>query len=133
MIYLGNLKKIEQNKYMIGHIHYMPFDEINGLRKTKEELEQEGVLIENIPEPKYIESTQAIMYWNPVDKQVFYEYEDVPKSEEDIEKETLKTLVKQVAEEKLKDIQKDKLITETTKELAKVKLDIIELKKGSVQ
>lgn len=87
MIFLGELKRIEENKIKAKFIHYMPFDNIYGLHKTKEELELEGVLIENIPEPKYIENKQAIMYWNPVDKQIFYEYEDVPKSDEGLEQQ----------------------------------------------
>ncbi|MFV3102126.1 hypothetical protein ACLD45_13345, partial [Clostridium botulinum] len=36
---------------------------------------------------KHIENKQAIMYWNPVDKQIFYEYEDVPKSDEGLEQQ----------------------------------------------
>ncbi|NFM47521.1 hypothetical protein FDB72_15575 [Clostridium botulinum] len=87
MIFLGELKKIEENKIKAKFIHYMPFDNVYGLHKTKEELEQEGILIENIPEPKYIENKQAIMYWNPVDKQIFYEYEDDPKSDEGLEQQ----------------------------------------------
>ncbi|HID0825357.1 TPA: hypothetical protein ACXDAP_003558 [Clostridium botulinum] len=91
MIFLGELKRIEENKIKAKFIHYMPFDNIYGLHKTKEELELEGVLIENIPEPKHIENKQAIMYWNPVDKQIFYEYEDVPKSDEGLEQQKQQT------------------------------------------
>ncbi|ACQ53975.1 hypothetical protein EXN65_20170 [Clostridium botulinum] len=87
MIFLSNFEKVEENKLKVRFIHYMPFDPIDGLNKTKEELELEGVLIENIPEPKHIENKQAIMYWNPVDKQIFYEYEDVPKSDEGLEQQ----------------------------------------------
>ncbi len=68
MIFLSNFEKVEENKLKVRFIHYMPFDPINGLHKTKEELEQEGVLIENIPESKYIENKQAIMYYNPIKK-----------------------------------------------------------------
>ncbi|EQB4335412.1 hypothetical protein ACYJ2V_001099 [Clostridium botulinum] len=87
MIFLGELKRIEENKIRAKFIHYMPFDNVYGLHKTKEELEQEGILIENIPEPKYIENKQAIMYWEPVNKQIFYEYEDVPKFDEGLEQQ----------------------------------------------
>ncbi|HDK7138947.1 TPA: hypothetical protein PTV74_001364 [Clostridium botulinum] len=87
MIFLSNFEKVEENKLKVRFIHYMPFDPINGLHKTKEELEQEGVLIENIPESKYIENKQAIMYYNPIKKEIFYEYEDVPKSDEGLEQQ----------------------------------------------
>lgn len=82
MIFLGNLIKITDTKYSIGLIHYVPFDPQNGLGKTEEKLEQEGILIENIPKSQQIESKQAVMYWNAVDKAVFYEYEDIAKSKE---------------------------------------------------
>ncbi|HID0823936.1 hypothetical protein HYH70_11280 [Clostridium botulinum] len=92
MIFLGELKKIEENKIKAKFMHYMPFDNVYGLHKTKEELEQERILIENIPEPKYIENKQAIMYWNPADKQIFYEYEDVLKSDEKLEQQKQQSL-----------------------------------------
>ncbi|APH23809.1 hypothetical protein [Clostridium botulinum] len=102
MIFLGELKKIEENKIKAKFIHYMPFDNVYGLHKTKEELEQEGILIENIPEPKYIENKQAIMYWNPADKQIFYEYEDIPDYEENIPKSK-----EEIQEERIEKLEND--------------------------
>ncbi|WP_061306824.1 hypothetical protein [Clostridium botulinum] len=92
MIFLGELKKIEENKIKAKFIHYMPFNNVYSLHKTKEELEQEGILIENIPEPKYMENKQAIMYWNPADKSIFYEYEDVLKSDKELEQQKQQSL-----------------------------------------
>ncbi|EKX80555.1 hypothetical protein CFSAN001628_005554 [Clostridium botulinum CFSAN001628] len=80
----------------------MPFDSVYGLHKTKEELEQEGILIENIPEPKYIENKQAIMYWNPADKQIFYEYEDIPNYEENTPKSK-----EEIQEERIEKLEND--------------------------
>ncbi|MBO0537900.1 hypothetical protein EXQ27_04115 [Clostridium botulinum] len=79
-------------------MNFYPFHPVYGLGKAKEELEQKGILIENIPEPKYIENKQAIMYWNPADKQIFYEYEDIPKNKDDLLQERLSALEKSNAE-----------------------------------
>lgn len=107
MIFLGQLNKITEEKFSIGFIHYMPFDKKNGLGKTKEGLEKEGILIENLPEPKQIKGKQAIMYFNPIKKEVFYEYNDIPKSKEEMVqdnfnqlKEENKELKKQLEEQK---------------------------------
>lgn len=97
MIYLGNLIKITDTKYSIGFIHYMPFDAINGLGKTQEQLEQEGILIESVPQSQVIEGKTSIMYVNPVDKLIFYEYEDIPKSKEDLQQELNAKLLKDSA------------------------------------
>jgi hypothetical protein len=35
----------------VGLIHYLPFDEEQGLGKTEEELLQKGLLVDSIPEP----------------------------------------------------------------------------------
>ncbi|MFV3013742.1 hypothetical protein ACLD43_16675 [Clostridium botulinum] len=119
------IEKITQNKARVYSIHNFP---------EMVEDKTDGILVDDIlPKPELKQNEYAVHYINPQTKEQSYEICTIEKTQEDIEKETLKTLVKQVAEEKLKNIQKDKLITETTKELAKVKLDIIELKKGSVQ
>lgn len=130
MIFLGNLNKIESDKYAIGYTHYMPFDSVNGLGKTKEELEQEGILIENIPEPEQIEGKYTIMYWNPIEQKVFYEYKDIPKSKEKNLEEKIKTLTENLAQEKINNMKKDALAVNLTKEVANLKIEVMNLKKG---
>lgn len=58
-------------------IHYMPFDAVNGLGKTEEELSAEGVLVDTIPEPDVIVGKIAVTHYTP-EKGIYYEYVDAP-------------------------------------------------------
>lgn len=60
----------------VSSIHHMPFDEKYGLNKTVEELQQEGVLVENIPKPEQIEGKIPLLKYNGAE--LYYEYEDAP-------------------------------------------------------
>ncbi|GCD10604.1 hypothetical protein [Clostridium tagluense] len=82
MIFLGNLTKITDIKYKIGFIHYMPFDVVNGMNKTQEELEKDGILVDDIPEAKQVDNKNPIMYVNPKNKEIFYEYIYISKTQE---------------------------------------------------
>lgn len=62
-------------------VHYKPFDAKYGLGKTKEELELDGLFVDSIPAPIEIDHKSPIMYFNPTTKEIFYEYEDIPKTE----------------------------------------------------
>lgn len=66
------------NKGMIEFIHSCPFDPVNGLNKSRDELLKEGFLVENFPEPKLVEGKRAIPYYNVVTKEVTYEYVLIP-------------------------------------------------------
>jgi hypothetical protein len=77
MKFLGFLEKVTDEKYKIGMIHNMPFDQIHGLRKTQEELETEGILVENIPPEQIQDNTVSTLYYNPLTKQAWYEYNKV--------------------------------------------------------
>lgn len=81
----------------VNYIHYMPFDGKHGLGKTQEQLEQEGVLVDSIPEPQIIEGKNPIMYYSK-EKGIFYEYEDIPKSKEELQSEEIKNLKQQLAQ-----------------------------------
>ncbi|NDI34569.1 hypothetical protein [Chengkuizengella sediminis] len=75
MIFIKLGEKIEEKKVRITLIHYMPFDEKEGLSDT--EIAQ-GVLIENMPEKDetlLAQGSKALLYYNPYDKSLFYEYE----------------------------------------------------------
>jgi hypothetical protein len=76
-IFLGNLVSVSETKMTIGLRHYMPFDEVHGLHQTQEELLQHGAFIAAIPQPEP-NGKQAILYYNPVTRSVFYEYTDPP-------------------------------------------------------
>lgn len=76
---LGDLRQVTETKAKVGLVHNMPFDEVNGLHKTQEELEQIGILVDEIPEPQIPTGQQVSgMFVNPETKEVWYEYEDVP-------------------------------------------------------
>lgn len=62
----------------IESIHYMPFDSINGLGKTKEELESEGgIFVESVPEPENRPGKSAMLKYSEADG-LYYEYTDRP-------------------------------------------------------
>jgi len=77
MIYLGNLEQIKDNKYKVGLIHYRPQDIDTS----------EGILVDKLPEPTQQDGKVAVLYVNIDTKEPFYEYEDIPKTEESILKE----------------------------------------------
>lgn len=118
------------NDNRVEFVHYQPFNLLNGLGKTREQLEQEGILVDSIPEPQQIEGKQAVMYWNPIDKNVFYEYKDIPKSKEENLEEKIKTLTENLAKEKINNMKKDALAVNLTKEVANLKIEVMNLKKG---
>jgi hypothetical protein len=87
--------KTEENKVIL--VHYMPFDDINGLGKTEEELLQTGYLVEEIPELEQIDGKSAITYYTP-EQGFWFEYADIPKTPEQIQAEKIDLLENQTAE-----------------------------------
>lgn len=73
---------------LVTFVHYMPFDGEHGMGKTKEELEQEGILVESIPEPKQNGKIPKL-FVNRETKELWYEYSDRPPTQEE-EMEQLK-------------------------------------------
>lgn len=63
-------------------IHYQPFDEVNGLRKTQKELEQTGILVESLPEAQPQEGQDAVLKYSETEG-LYYEYVDRPPSSEE--------------------------------------------------
>lgn len=76
----------------------MPFDDKNGLGKTKEELEREGILVDSVPKPEQIKGKADILYCNPKTKELWYEYEDIPKTPEEELQEKIQALEQSIAE-----------------------------------
>lgn len=72
MIYAGEMKKVSEGVYRVGLVHYMPFDEVNGLGKTQEQLQQEGILVEALPEKEDREGYEAELMYNGTS--LYYEY-----------------------------------------------------------
>lgn len=76
MIYIENEKITGQVIFQ----HNFPFHEEHGLRKTQEELEQSGMLVESIPErPDEMVGKNLVLYANPLR----WEYEDRPLTQEE--------------------------------------------------
>ena len=65
--------KTENDK--VTFIHYLPFDEKNGMGKTEEELLKEGYLVDEIPEAEQIDGKIPILYYTK-EKDFWYEYID---------------------------------------------------------
>lgn len=129
MIFIGNLEKITDTKEKIGFIHYDPFNEKYGLHKTKEELQKQGVFVDNIPKEEQ-EGKTAELFYNPVTNECFYEYSDAPKGIPSLE-EQINSLGQIVTEEKMKNLQKDKIISSLGTQLAEIKMLIIKLQGGN--
>lgn len=70
-------KFIKTENTKVVYTHFMPFDEKDGLKKTEEELLQEGYLIDEIPEPDRQEGKIAEAHYTP-EQGYYYEYVDAP-------------------------------------------------------
>lgn len=89
MIFLGELIKINENIHKVHYINYYA-EEYTG-DKSK------GVIVDKLPTFESNDK-RPILYVNTATKETFYEYEEIPKSEEDISKEKIDFLEKQVAD-----------------------------------
>ncbi|NFA59448.1 hypothetical protein K8O96_12195 [Clostridium sporogenes] len=88
--------RITDEKYQVMSIHFIPFDPEYGLEKTKEELEANGgIFVTEIPKSERINGKYPIRYWNPKTQKIFYEYEDVPEHEEEIQEGRIEKLEKE--------------------------------------
>ena len=61
-------------------IHAFPFDPKMGLQATREELEERGVFVSEIPEPENIIGKIPIRKYNPDTNEIYYEYKQAPLS-----------------------------------------------------
>ncbi len=85
----------------VGITHLKPFDEKDGLGKTREELEQTGLLLESEPVPEKIEGKDAVLKYNATTKSLYFEYVDkvpVPKTEMELALERIASLEQSNAE-----------------------------------
>jgi hypothetical protein len=110
MIYLGLDTKIgERSK--VWFVHYQPFDEIIGLQKTKEELEQTGIFVDTVPYPQEVNGKTPVLFANPQTKELWYEYEDLPKDENILTQELEETKAKLAMAELTIDTLRQQMIT----------------------
>jgi hypothetical protein len=80
----------------IQAIHYQPFDPVYGLKKSQEELLQEGILVESIPKPEFIEGKVPVLKYDPTNKELYYEYEDIPPTKEELLEKEIEQLKQQL-------------------------------------
>jgi len=93
--------KITETKAFVEGIHYDPFHPTDGFGKTQEELEAEGgIFVERsaVPQPEN-NGKIARLYINPQTKEMWHEYEEMPKSEMEILKEENEALKKSQADQ----------------------------------
>ncbi len=117
----------------VGLTHLKPFDEKDGLGKTREELEKTGLVLEAEPVAEKIEGKDAVLKYNAETKSLYFEYVDkvpIPKTEMEILQGNVNSLGAQLAQEKLKNMQKDTTIAQLGQEIAKLKLEVISIKGG---
>ena len=65
---------IKEKNGIVEYMHYKPFHEKHGLKKTVAELEQEGFLVDFIPTPEQIENKTPVLHINTETKELWYEY-----------------------------------------------------------
>lgn len=123
MIYL----KFEQDG-TVSTQHFMPFDSINGLGKTKEELESEGgVFVDSVPEPENRPGKAAVLKYSEADG-LYYEYVDRPMTQE----ERLESLQDENADLMFQNAMQDMSIATLQDENAELMFTIANLQLGGV-
>lgn len=75
--------RVNKETNMVTFIHKMPFDPINGLGKTKDELLKTGYFVSDFPEPAIKVGKRAIPYYDYEKKEVTYEYQNLPLSDKE--------------------------------------------------
>ena len=70
--------RVDKKTNRITFVHRMPFDPINGLGQTRDELLKTGLFIQFYKEPTMKLGKRAIPYYDYEKKEVFYEYESIP-------------------------------------------------------
>lgn len=58
----------------------------------------EGILVDSIPEPEQIEGKAPILYCNPETKELWYEYEDIPPTKEELLEQKIQAQERAIAE-----------------------------------
>lgn len=75
--------RFNESNYQITYIHHRPFDPVQGLNSTREELLETGVFVTDFLEPVSVTGKRAVAYYNPETKKVYYKYEAAPLSTEE--------------------------------------------------
>lgn len=107
MIYLRLSNEKHPQKegfYKVEFIHYIPFDPVDGLKKTKEELLETGLLVDEIPAPTVVDGQEPFLYANQ-DGELDYVYFERQKTLEEKQ-----MIAQQEAAVKLMSVSEDTLL-----------------------
>lgn len=75
--------RVDEKTSAVTFLHRKPFDPINGLGKTRDELLKTGFFVENFPDPIATPGKRATAYYDHETKKVYYEYITQPFSNKD--------------------------------------------------
>ena len=82
--------RYDKENYEVQYIHYKPFDNYYGLKKTEDDLLKEGAIITSLPkEPIVPEGKTLKQLYNPKTNELYYEFVDINKEELPIENQYL--------------------------------------------
>lgn len=73
--------RVDKDTRVVTFVHRRPFDPINGLGETRENLLKTGFFVNEYPEPETSIGKRATAYYDHERKKVYYEYEVVPFTE----------------------------------------------------
>ena len=73
--------RVDAKTNQITFVHMSPFDPVNGLGQTREELLKTGFFISHYPEPAMQLGKRAIPYYDYEKKEVTYDYVNIPLSD----------------------------------------------------
>lgn len=116
--------------YRVVYRHNMPFDAKEGLGKTTEQLEKEGVLVDSIPEASKKDGKDSVMYINPTKKEIYYKYEDVPQTEEDLTKEEIAQLKADNGELLIKQAMQEIELIQSKQDIGELMMKVATLEMG---
>ena len=123
---------INHKEGTVEFIHYSPFDDKHGLGKTKEQLDLEGVLVSAPPASIPRNGKQSIMKYSTETKKIYYEYIDIPDTEEDTIKKDLEMLKLENAELMMKSAMTDMNIETVKNENAEMMFRLASIEMGGV-
>jgi hypothetical protein len=70
--------RVDSSTRQVTFVHKMPFDTINGLNSTRDELLKTGYFVSEYPEPQNVLGKRAVPYYDHEAKKVYYEYIAAP-------------------------------------------------------
>ena len=80
---MGNIYIEVDENFRVTKVHRIPFDPVNGMGYTREELERKGFFVEEIPEPVNQTGRRSVLKYNPDIKGVYYDYINTPMSDKE--------------------------------------------------